>query len=237
MNDRQNTIAGWVLFASVIALGTSLVVGEVFHGEEIDSCEEGATDGYCPAYVAEASAAAAGGAAEAEEPIAFYLATADASRGETVFAKCTACHNAAAGGPNALGPNLYGVMGSNIASKAGFAYSDALSGIDGSWQWDNMSEWLRSPRGFAPGNKMTFAGLGDPQDRADLMLWLNQQGSSLAVPPPPEPGAEGEEAAEDAATEGDAQTAQDTNTAEDLTDTSAEGTGSEGGVEVPEATE
>ena len=233
MNDRQNTIAGWVLFASVVALGTSLVVGEVFHGEEIDSCEEGATDGYCPEYMAAASEVVGG---DAEEPIAFYLATADATRGETVFAKCTACHNAAPGGPNALGPNLHGIMGANVASKAGFAYSDALSGLGGAWSWDNMSEWLKSPRGYVPNNKMTFAGLGDPQDRADVMLWLNEQGSNLAIPAPPEAGAEGEQEAEDAATEGDAQTAQDTNTADDLTDESAEGTGSEGGVEVPEAT-
>jgi cytochrome c len=233
MNDRQNTIAGWVLFASVIALGTSLVVGEVFHGEEVEPCEDG-SGGYCPPYVAEAAAAVAGGAEE-EEPIAFYLATADATRGENVFKKCTACHNAAPGGANALGPNLHAIMGASIAAKPGFSYSSALSGIGGSWDWENMSAWLKSPRNFASGNKMTFAGLGDPQDRADVMLWLNQQGSNIPVPPPPAMD-EGQAEAEDAAASGDAMIAEDTDTADDLTDDSAEGTGSEAGVEVPEAT-
>ena len=234
MNDRQNTIAGWVLGAAIVALGSTLVVGEVFSHEAEPPCE--AEGGYCPSYVAEAAAAAGAGGEEAEEPIAFYLATADATRGETIFKKCTACHNAAQGGPNALGPNLWGTLGKPIAGHAGFAYSDALKSVGGTWNFDNMSAWLKSPRAFAAGNKMTFAGLGDPQDRADLMLWLNAQGSNIPIPPPPAPGAEGQAEAEAAATEGDAQTAQDTNTADELTDESVEGTGSEGGVEVPEAT-
>ena len=67
----------------------------------------------------------------------------------------------------------------------GFAYSDALKGVGGTWDWDKMSAWLANPKKFAPGTKMTFAGLSNPQDRADLMLWLNSKGGSLTVPPPP----------------------------------------------------
>ena len=67
----------------------------------------------------------------------------------------------------------------------GFAFSDALKNHGGSWDWDTMSAWLRSPRTFAPGTKMTFAGLSDPQDRADVMLFLNQHGGALTIPPPP----------------------------------------------------
>ncbi|MEN3972189.1 cytochrome c family protein [Sphingomicrobium sp. XHP0235] len=234
MNDRQNTIAGWVLFASVVALGTTLVVGEVFHGEEVESCEEGAEDGYCPSYVAEASVAEGG--AEEEQAIAFFLATADATRGEQVFKKCTACHNAAQGGANALGPNLWATLGKDIAGHAGFSYSAALQGVEGSWNFENMSEWLKSPRNFVSGNKMTFAGLSDPQDRADVMLWLNEQGSNIPVPPPPAMD-EDKADAEAAANDGEAQTAPDTNTADDLTEESVEGTGSEGGVESADAAE
>ncbi|MCJ8190814.1 c-type cytochrome [Sphingomicrobium aestuariivivum] len=227
MQDRNNTIAGWVLFAGIIALGSTLVVSEVFHGEEVDSCAEDATDGYCPSYVADATAAA-GGAEEVEQPIAFFLASADATRGENVFKKCAACHTVTAGGANKVGPNLYDLMGNPIASKAGFAYSDALTGIGGNWDWDNMSAWLASPRGFAPGNKMTFAGLGDPQDRADLIMYLNAQGSGIAVPPPPAEISPEEAAAEDAAAEGELQPAADSDTADQLTEESVEGTGSEG---------
>ena len=97
------------------------------------------------------------GAAEAEKPIEFYLASADPAAGEQVFKKCTACHNADKGGANALGPNLWGVLGEGIGKGAhGFAFSPALSGVGGTWNWDNLSAWLTSPtrsrkrRGKAP---------------------------------------------------------------------------------------
>ena len=175
MHDRNNTIAGWVLFAGVIALGGSIVAGEIFHAERPETM----------GYPIEGVQLEGEGAAEAEKPIAFYLATADVAKGEAVFKKCAACHNADPGGANALGPALHGVMGRAIAGAPGFAYSDALKGVGGSWGWDNMSAWLANPKKFAPQNKMTFAGLGNPQDRADVMLFLNSRGSSLPVPPPP----------------------------------------------------
>ena len=94
------------------------------------------------------------GGAEAEKPIAFYLASADAAAGEQVFKKCTACHNADKGGANALGPNLYGVLGEPIGKGAnGFAFSPALAGVGGTWNWDNLAPGctarrssLRAPR-------------------------------------------------------------------------------------------
>lgn len=174
MKDRQNTINGWVLFAGVVALGASIVTGEIFHAERPHEM------GYPIEGVA-----VEGEGGEAEQPIAFYLASADAAKGEAVFKKCAACHNVDPGGANALGPALFGTMGKPLASHPGFAYSDALKGVGGTWDWDKMSAWLANPKKFAPGTKMTFAGLSNPQDRADLMLWLNSKGGSLSVPPPP----------------------------------------------------
>lgn len=179
MKDRQNTINGWVLFAGVVALGSSIVSGEIFHSERPEKM------GY-PIEGVEVE----GGAAEAEQPIAFYLASGDAAKGEAVFKKCAACHNADQGGANALGPALFGTMGKPLAHHPGFAYSDALKGVGGTWDWDNMSAWLANPKKFAPGTKMTFAGLSNPQDRADLMLFLNSRGGTLSVPPPPAATAE-----------------------------------------------
>jgi cytochrome c len=189
MLDRQNTINGWVLFAGVVALGASIVTGEIFHAERPEKM------GYPIEGVA-----VEGESAEAEKPIAFYLATADVAKGEAVFKKCAACHNADPGGANALGPALFGTMGKPLAGHPGFAYSDALKGVGGTWDWDKMSSWLSNPKKFAPGTKMTFAGLSNPQDRADLMLWLNSKGGSLTVPPPPA----AEAAAEAAPAEGNA---------------------------------
>jgi len=184
MNDRNNTIAGWVLFAGIVALGGSIFTGEIFHAGRPEKM----------GYPIEGVEAEGEAGAEAEKPIAFYLQTADAAKGEAVFKKCAACHNADPGGANALGPALFGTMGKPLAHHPAFAYSDALKGVGGTWDWDKMSAWLSNPKKFAPGTKMTFAGLSNPQDRADIMLFLNSRGGTLTVPPPP---------AEDAAAAGD----------------------------------
>jgi cytochrome c len=184
MDDRFNTIAGWVLFAGIIALGSSIVAGEAFHSERPEEM------GYPIEGVVEEGA----GAAEAEKPIEFYLASADAAKGEQVFKKCAACHNADKGGANQLGPNLWGVVGAPIGEGRGFAWSDALAKHGGSWDWDSLSQWLKSPKTFAPGTKMTFAGLSKPEDRADVIAFLNQHGDS----PKPMPAAPAEAAPADA---------------------------------------
>ena len=188
MDDRFNTIAGWVLFAGIVALGSSIVAGEMFHSGRPEKM----------GFPIEGVELAGDGAAAAEEPIAVYLAKADAAKGEQVFKKCAACHTVDQGAPNQLGPNLWGVMGEAVGSgHGGFAFSDALKSKGGTWSWDTMSSWLKSPKAFAPGTKMTFAGLGNPQDRADIMAFLNSKGSGLALPAVPAAGAA--EPADDAA--------------------------------------
>lgn len=164
MDDRFNTTAGWVLFAGIIALGASIVAGEAFNSERPEEM------GYPIAGVVTEGA---GGAAE--QPVEFYLAKADAAKGATLFNKCAACHTITNGGPNGLGPNLWGVLGEPIGKGKGFAFSAALAGKGGNWDWKSLDAWLTSPRTFAPGTKMTFAGLSNPQERADLMAYINSQ--------------------------------------------------------------
>ena len=101
------------------------------------------------------------------------LADGDAAKGAKVFKKCAACHTVNQGGANGIGPNLYGTLGEPIGQgKGGFAFSDALKGVGGNWDFDKMNAWLTSPRKFANGTKMTFAGLGNPQDRANVIAYL-----------------------------------------------------------------
>jgi cytochrome c len=177
MDDRSNTIAGWVLGAGIVFLGAWLVTGEYFHNGRPE------TMGYPIAGVVEEGATKSG---PAEQPIAFYLQTADAARGATQFARCSGCHTITPGGANGQGPNLHGRMGAAIAAHPGYAYSEALRAhAPGPWTWENMSAWLANPRAFAPGTKMGFAGLSDPQARADLLVYLNAQGGNLQIPPPP----------------------------------------------------
>jgi cytochrome c len=178
MNDRHNTIAGWVLFAGIVALGSSIVSSEVFNTHRPE------TMGFPIEGVVQE-----GASAKAAKPIEFYLASADPTKGEQVFKKCAACHNADNGGANALGPNLWGVLGEPVGKGAhGFAFSEALAGKGGAWDWDNLSEWLTSPKKFAPGTKMTFAGLGNPEDRANVIAFLNAHSNA----PKPLPAAPAE---------------------------------------------
>jgi cytochrome c len=93
------------------------------------------------------------------------------------------------------------VLGGPIGQGRGFAFSDALSKVGGTWNWDNLSKWLTSPRNFAPGTKMTFAGLSNPQDRANVIAFLNEHSDSkLPLPAAPaEAKAAGGEAGKTAA--------------------------------------
>jgi cytochrome c len=176
MNDRFTTIAGWSRFAGIVALGTSIVAGEVFHGERPETM----------GYPIEGVEVEGEDGAAADKPIEFYLASADPAKGEAVFKKCAACHNADKGGPNALGPNLWGVLGEPVGKGHGFAFSTALAGKGGTWNWNNLSEWLANPKKFAPGTKMTFAGLGKAEDRANVIAYLNAHiDSPLPLPAAP----------------------------------------------------
>ncbi len=185
MTDRFNTVAGWVLFAGIVALGASLVTGEVFHQERPETM----------GYPIEGVVVEGEGGAEADKPIAFYLAIADAAKGEAVFKKCAACHNNAKGGPAGIGPNLYGIVGKTHAQAPGFAYSEVLGAMKGKpWSWEEMSKWLANPKGYAPGTKMAFAGISKPEDRAAVIVYLNSKSDS----PLPLPAVPAEDAAPDA---------------------------------------
>jgi cytochrome c len=182
MDNRTNVIAMMVLGAGIVALGTTIVSGEFFHSERPKTM----------GYTVEGVEAEAGGEAAVVVPIATLLATADAAKGAEVFKKCAACHTINSGGANGIGPNLYATLGDEIAhGKAGFAFSDALKTKgSGKWDFESMNAWLTSPRGFAPGTKMTFAGLSKPEDRANVIAYLNSEGSNLPLPAAPAPGAE-----------------------------------------------
>ncbi len=173
MGDRFNTIAGWALFAGIIALGGAIVSSHYFHDERPEKM----------GYAIEGVEAEGEGGAAAGPGLNTLLASADVAAGEKVFAKCAACHTITSGGANGIGPNLYATVGEPVGQgKGGFAFSDALKSKGGAWTFEQLDHWLKSPREFAPGTKMTFAGLGNPVDRANLIAWMNTQGSNLPLP-------------------------------------------------------
>ena len=169
MDDRKNTIAGWVLGAGIVALGAGILSSEFFHAERPEKM----------GYPIEGVVEEGGGAAVAEVPIETLLASADPANGAKVFQKCAACHTATKGGANGVGPNLWGVVGEGIGQGAGgFPFSEALKSKGGTWDFTALDHWLTSPRKFAEGTKMTFAGLSKGPDRADVIAYLNQQSDS-----------------------------------------------------------
>ena len=143
-------------------------------------------------YFVDAPEEAAGGPAEVVLPPDWgtILPTADLAAGEAAFARCQACHNIAAGGPNQIGPNLYGVVGRAVASHAGFAYSDAMKGhvaVDPTWSLDALDHFITAPQRYVPGTKMSFAGLRDTPTRVNLIAYLRSQGSAAYPIPAPDP--------------------------------------------------
>ena len=176
MEDKSNIIAGWTLFAGIIALGSTILTGEYFHAE---TPEKGGFE--------VADAAPEGGAAIAAKPINF--AAGDPAKGAEIFKKCTSCHTITQGGANGIGPNLYGVVGKKHGHLPGFAYSANLLAKPGNWDFAALDEWLKNPKKYVEGTKMSFAGLSKSEDRADVIVYLNAQGSNLPIPPAPVEGA------------------------------------------------
>ena len=106
--------------------------------------------------------------------------TADLVNGKDKFAQCRACHTTAEGGPNMTGPNLWGIFGRKAGSLDSFAYSDGLKAAGWTWDAARIDKWITDPRAVIPGTKMTFFGIRDPKDRADVIAYLKTQ----TTPPP-----------------------------------------------------
>src|SRR6185312_9681676 len=125
-----------------------------------------------------AAAEASAGPAKQEElpPIAPLLVKADAKAGEA-FAKkvCVACHTFNEGGKPMVGPNLFSVVGGPHDHEQGFNYSPALQQFKGQpWTYEDLNRWLFKPSAYAPGTRMSFAGIPNAQTRADVIAYLRE---------------------------------------------------------------
>lgn len=174
-----NKIAGAVLGSLLFVIGLGYAADALVHVSVPEK----------PAYaveVPEEAAPAAAAAAPAEAPVAIgpLLAKASVENGQAVAKKCAACHDFTKGGPNKVGPNLYGIVGAKVAHLGdAFAYSDALKSHGGAWDYESLSAFLAAPAAYVKGTKMAFGGLKKPQERADLIAYLR----SLADDPVPLP--------------------------------------------------
>ncbi len=173
------------------------------HGEE-HAEPASMTEKMCEKFAYCVEVADAGGTGGEEEDVfdlGLLLASADVARGERTFkGKCTTCHSIEQGGPNGTGPNLYNTVGAEKAHHDGFAYSAALSGMDGTWTYEALNDWLYNPSAYARGTTMSFAGLRRDDDRINVIAYLASYTDNPPAFPDPLPAA-GEDAPEGDAVE------------------------------------
>ena len=179
---KWNKILGAALGTAFVIIGVQQVTGIVYASHPPEKM----------GYFVDAPEEAAGGAEAAElaPDWGTVIPVADLAAGEAAFARCQACHNIASGGPNGIGPNLYGVVGRPVASHAGFAYSDAMTAhtsVDPTWSLDALDKFITAPARYVNGTKMSFAGLRDTATRVNLIAYLRSQGSPGFAVPAPDP--------------------------------------------------
>ncbi len=171
---RFNQIAMAVLGALLLFFGARTIINIAFEEHEEK-----------PGYeVPGTEAGKPGEQKPAGSDLAALLAKADAAHGAEVAKKCGLCHNFDKGGPNMIGPNLYGVLGRKVASHEGYDYSDALKAKGGNWDYESINKMITNPNEYVPGTKMAiFPGLPDAKDRADVLAFLRTKNDN----PPPLP--------------------------------------------------
>jgi cytochrome c len=179
-----NKIAGAVLGTLIFIFVIRLVAEAVYEPEMP------AKPGYAVQGVVET--AAGGTAAPVEEAMPDWgtvLPAADAAAGKTVSAKCEQCHDTSSAKTNKIGPALFGVVERPRATVAGFDYSSAMKAKGGTWTYDELFKFIKSPGLYIPGTKMSFAGISKAEDRINLIAFLRTNADSPAPIPAPAPKA------------------------------------------------
>ncbi len=160
-----NKIFAAIIITVLLVLGINKVSDVIFHVEKPD------VEGY-KVEVKVASASQTSG--ESQVNISALLALGSVEDGKKVFKKCAACHSINAGGGNKIGPKLWNIMFRPVGSITDYKYSKALSTYGKEWTWEEMNGFLIKPSKWIKGNKMGFAGLKKEEDRASIMLYLNE---------------------------------------------------------------
>jgi cytochrome c len=174
---RVNKLFAGFLFAALLLMAGIKIADFMVPREEL------AQNSYVIEVVETTAMAAAAPVNTGPEPILAMLANADLGAGEKLSKKCSACHVFDAGGKNKVGPALWNIVNRPMAAADGYAYSDALVGFGGDWDYQSLNAFLAKPKAYISGTKMNFGGLKKSKDRANLIAWMRAKADSPAALP------------------------------------------------------
>ena len=163
-----NKIIAAVLVTVLLVFGIDKISDIIFHVEKPN----------VQGYKVEIKVNNSADQAKGQIDISALLALGDVDTGKKVYKKCAACHSIAQDGKNKIGPKLYNVVGRATGSISDYKYSKALASYGKEWTFEELNGFLTKPSKWIKANKMGFAGLKKDEDRASVLLYLNQNSDS-----------------------------------------------------------
>ena len=167
----MNKIIASIILAIILVLGINKITDIIFYVEKPKKSAYQVAS--VTTVTSTTSAETSSENSESENIVALFAST-SAANGAKVFKKCLACHSVVKGGPNKIGPNIFGVLNRRAGSVSNYKYSKAILAYGKVWSFEEMNGFLTKPKDWIKGTKMSFIGLRSAKDRAAVILYMNE---------------------------------------------------------------